>query len=72
MVLKKAKLGSSIKISPQPGATPDVYTYFYNGKYIDLQYIYGEDPVSKMLGIIDKGRVVDYKIISYGSQKHTD
>lgn len=49
----------SIKPYSIPGASPDVYRYVYNGKYIDLQYIYGTD-------LLGAPKVIDYKIISYG------
>ena len=62
--------GSRITPTPVDGATPDVYRYRYNGKYIDLQYIREQDMVSKLFGLLDgnEGRVVGYKIISYGAE----
>lgn len=62
--------GSRITPTLVDGATPDVYRYRYKGKYIDLQYIREQDMVSKLFGLLDgnEGRVIGYKIISYGAE----
>lgn len=56
-VLSKKKL----KIASIGGITPDVYRYYYNNKYIDLQHIYASD-------ILGFPQIVDYRIISYGAR----
>jgi len=55
-VLQRGRTGT-----PVHGATPNVFRYAFNGKYIDLEHIMGVD----LLGVPVRRGV---RIISFGTQ----